>query len=246
MRKLILLLALLLCPLSANAAYWYEFAEKSYIDLDSLKKVNGYGYAWVKLLNDGSMPNVNDKKIWFCQNTIYVDLKNKKTAYKDVFIYDLKGNKIESYTFDNLEWNIIIPDSVAENLYNLIDKYPQIKTFTNENSWVEIAENIQIDINSLMLTNSECTNMRLIMPANNIGNLKKKTKFVEAFMSVNLEKREVALVELKEYDKNKKYLNSKKYSDLNYVHIPETNAINTAINVILKMAKKLEQEGNNK
>lgn len=244
MKKFLLLLALLLMSMPAYATYWYEYSHKSYIDLDSLKKNNNIAFVWVKILNDGNYEPINNKKVWFTQNSMYIDLKNKQTALKDVYYYDLNNKVIDSYTFDKTQWNTIVPDSMGEDLYNIINKYPRIKTFTNEQEWYAITDDIYIDINSLMLTNSHCSNMRLRMPAENIANLKNKTKYVEAFMSVNLDKRQAALVELKQFDKNKKFLKQTKYPYLNYVQIGEPNAINTAIDFIFKLSEMLDKPSN--
>ena len=241
MRKLILLLALLLCPLSVNAAYWYEFAENSYIDLDSLQKNNNYSYAWIKLLNKGTFEPINNKKVWYGLNTIYVDLKNKKTAIKDMYFYDTDNKMLENYTVDSLIWEIIVPDSMAESLYEIVNKYPCLETPKDTPYWVNITEDTQIDINSLLLTNSNCINVWLNMDAKYLTDVKRKTKYVKSFLSVNLEERKAAVIEIKEYDKNNMILRHQKFSNLNYQAIGEDGVLNIAIDYILKLAESLEK-----
>ena len=63
MKKILLLLALLFMSMPAYATYWYEFSEKTYIDLDSLQKTGDTAFAWVKTMNDGNIKPINNKKI---------------------------------------------------------------------------------------------------------------------------------------------------------------------------------------
>lgn len=242
MKKLILLLALLLCPLSVNATYWYEFAEKSYIDLDSIKKSNNIGFAWVKLLNNGDFEPVNNKKIWYSMNTVYADFKNKKTAIKDIYLYDLEHKIVDDTSFETLNWDIIVPDSKAEKLYDILYKYPRLEKLTNEQRWVELYPGIELDVYSLLMTNSECCNMWVKMDAKNITDLKRKTKYVKVFMSVNLVKRQAAFLEIKEYDKNDMLLNHKKYTNLTYQNIGEDGIVYYIIDYIYKLSNLLEQK----
>ena len=244
MKKLLLLLALLFLSMPAYATCWYEYSPKAYIDLDSLQKRGNIAIVWVKLLNDGNIKPIDNKKIWFTQNSMYIDLKNKKTAIKDAYFYDLNRNQVQGYTLEQLQWDVIVPDSMGDLLYEVVEKYPRINTFTSEHEWYKIEENIQIDINSLMMTNSECCNMWLRMPAENIANLKSKTKYVEAFLSVNLAKRQATVIELKQYNKNKQLLKQTKFQYLNYVEVAETNAINKAIDFIFKLSEMLDKPSN--
>lgn len=244
MKKFLLLLALWLMSMPAYATYWYEFSEKAYIDLDSIKKSNNIGFAWVKLLNNGNIEPINNKKVWYAMNTIYVDLKRQKTAIKDIYFYDLNNKKIEDHTFETLDWGIIIPDSMGESLYNIIEKYPRLEKLTNEQHWVELSPGLELDIYSLLMTNSECCNMWIKMDAKNITDVKRKTKYVKTFMSVNLVKRQAALLEVKEYDKNDRILSHKKDNSLSYSNIGEDGIVNYIIDYIYKLSNMLDKSSN--
>lgn len=244
MKKIILLLALLLCPLSANAAYWYEYAEKSYIDLDSLKKTNQYAFAWVKILNKGTFEPINNKKVWYVLNTIYVDFKNNKTAIKDVYFYDLDNKMLENYTLDELKWEIIVPDSMADSLYNVVDKYPRFETYAEKELWVDISDEIQLDILSLLMTNSECCNMWLKVYKKKPKTPNAKTKFVKTFLSVNLVENKFAVLDVIEYNKNGKIVKATKYDNLNYI-VDDENYMKPVVDYIKNLEKRLRQSNDN-
>lgn len=244
MKKFLLLLALLLMSMPAYATYWYEFAEKSYIDLDSVKKHNNIGFAWVKLLNNGDIEPINNKKVWYSMNTVYADLKNKKTAIKDIYFYDLENKKVDDISFETLDWSIIVPDSKGEKVYDILYKYPRLEKLTNEQNWVELYPGLELDIYSLLMTNSECCNMWIKMDAKNLTDVKRKTKYVKTFMSVNLVKRQAAFLELKEYDKYNRILNHKKYSNLNYQNVGEDGIVYYIIDYIYKLSNMLDKSSN--
>ena len=245
MKKLFLLLVLLLFALPSYATYWYEFFHKSYVDLDTIQKTNNIGLVWVKSLNDNDIEPINNKKIWYTLSRIYIDLKNKKIGLKDAYFYDLNNNLVENYELEEFKWDIVIPSSMGEALYNIVYKYPRLKNFTDKQHWVKVTEDTYLDINSLLLTNSECCNMWLKMDAKNFTDVKRKTKYVKTFVSVNLIKHQAAILELKEYDVNNKLLKHQKFYNLNYKNIGEDGVLYSVVKFIDKLTDELNKQNNN-
>lgn len=245
MKKFIIaLFTLLLFQNCCLAAYWKEFAYKSYIDLDTIeKKENGICKVWVKLLNDGDFKPINDKKIWYSLNTVYIDLKNKKYAIKDVFFYDLNNNNVSNISADTLKWDINIPDSLSEHLYNEVLDYPYVNNIKTEENWVKVNPDLEIDINSILLTNNECTNLKIKYNVQNekLSDISRRTRYTKASLSVNLVKKQAAIISVAEYDKNNKLIRVKKNNGLNYRNVNEDTPVNDAINFIYALVDKLEK-----
>jgi hypothetical protein len=235
MKKLILLLALLLCPLSANATYWYEYSYKSYADLDTIKKSANTAFIWAKVLNDGNMKPINNKKVWFAKNSTYVDLKNKKIALKDIYYYDTDGNFIDSVNLDKLYWDVIVPGSMAEDLYKLVKKYPRFEKVTDKELWVDIDEYTKLDVFSLFMTNSQCCNMWIITRKSATSK-----KYFKAFLSVDLTDSKFAIIELIEYNRKGKVIKIKKFDELNYI-VDNDNVLKPIIDYINNLEKDLQQ-----
>jgi hypothetical protein len=63
-------------------------------------------------------------------------------------------------------------------------------------------------------------------------------------MSVNLVKRQVALLEVKEYDKNDRILSHKKDNSLSYSNIGEDGIVNYIIDYIYKLSNMLDKSSN--
>lgn len=243
MKKFIIaLFTLLLFQNCCLAVHWYEFANKSYIDLDTIEKnENGICKAWVKLLNDGNIEPIDNKKVWFTLNTIYIDLKNKKHAIKDIYFYDLNNKNISDVSANTLQWDVNIPGSLSEYLYDIVLKYPRFERVKNEEYWVNLSPGAQIDINSILMTNSECCNVSIRTNAKNLKDVKRKTVYVKYISSINLVKKRVALIDVVEFDKNNKVINEIKYNNLYYQPIGEDSLANDAIKFIYELVDKLEK-----
>ena len=133
----------------ANATYWYEFSEKTYIDLDSLQKTGDTAFAWVKTMNDGNIKPINNKKISYSLSTLYIDLISKKMALKDAYFYDSNNNQVDESSREKLYWDVIIPGSIGDSLYEVVKKYPRFDKVTDEELWVDIDELTKLDVFSL-------------------------------------------------------------------------------------------------
>ena len=240
MKKFLLLLALLFMSMPAYATYWYEYSHKSYVDLDSLKKDKNTAFVWVKLLNDGNISPVDNKKVWFTQNSMYIDLKNKRTAIKDVYYYDLNNNQIKSYNLDTLEWDIIVPDTMAELLYETVKKYPRYEKATDEELWVNVDEQTKLDVYSLLMTNSSCCNMWVITYPKNPKKPNAKARYVKGFLSVDLIEHKFAILEAIEYNKNGKVVKVHKSDELNYIKDPD-DSLKPIIDYIYKLSNMLDK-----
>jgi hypothetical protein len=243
MKKLLLLLALLFLSMPAYATYWYEYSHKAYVDLDSLKKDKNTAFVWVKLLNDGNINPVNNKKVWFTKNSIYIDLKNKRTALKDLYYYDLNNNVIETYTFDKIKWDVIVPDSMGEYLYQIVKKYPRFDKATEEELWVNVDETTKLDVFSLLMTNSQCCNMWVITYPKKPKKPNAKARYVKGFLSVNLVEQKFAILEAIEYNKNGKVVKVHKSEDLNYIKDTD-DSLKPIIDYIYKLSNLLDKSSN--
>lgn len=124
MKKFLLLVVLLFVSIPAFASNWYEYSKNSYIDLHSIKKNGHITYFWQKHINNGKMPDVNNKKVAFAMDVTYFDLKNKKNALKEVYFYGLDNKLIQHISVDNLQWEFIVPDSKFDKLFNAVSEYP--------------------------------------------------------------------------------------------------------------------------
>ena len=236
MKKILLLLMLLFFCIPTHASYWYQYDENSYIDLDSVKKVDNIGCAWVKTLNDGSIPPIDNKKIGYVMDFSYFDFTSKKWGVKEIYFYGLDGKKISKYSFDNLKWDSIIPDTMTENLYNVIYKYPRLEKVSNEDYWVKVTDDVELNISSLLFTNSECSNMEIKMYS--------KKRVHKTFMSVNMFKREVALLEVTEYNKKGKIIRHVSVNELKYLPLEEDSVLNTVFDYLYNLASFMEQSKN--
>ena len=241
MKKFLLLLALWLISMPAYATYWYEYSHKAYVDLDSLIKDKNTAFVWVKLLNDGNINPVDNKKVWFTQNSVYIDLKNKKTAIKDVYYYDLNNNEIKSYNLDKLQWDIIVPDTMAELLYETVKKYPRYEKVTEEELWVDIDDQTKLDVFSLLMTNSKCCNMWVISYPKKPKKANAKTRYIKGFLSVNLIEQKCAILEAIEYNKKGKVVKVHKFEELNYIKDTD-NSLKPIIDYINNLEKALQQQ----
>ena len=239
MKKLFLSLFVLLVLSNITpcfATYWYEFAEKSYIDLDSISKKNNLGFAWVKILNNGDIEPIGGEKIWYSLNTIYVDLKYKKISLKDVYYYGLKNNLLYNKKAEKPIWDIVVPASLADYLVETVKNYPKLKKFTDEEFWARLDETTYIDVFSLLMTNNECCNVRV----KTFTNKKQNSKYIISLLSINLVKQEVAIVEAELYNKKGKKIKHIGDGNLHYSSYKNEASFIAIEEFIKELSKELE------
>ena len=244
-KKLILLLTIMLFANPCNASNWVEFSYKSYFDLESLQGDNGIATVWTKMLNTGNINPINGKKVWFETSKLTINCNNKMVKAQDYAVYDIDGNILYSEHSNNYHFEGIIPDSVGDQLYNAV--CPQKTRPIADEYWVKIAPDAEIDINSLLMTNKKCTNM-LIKIYNNpqTKDLKRKTVYATALLSVNLFDKQAARIEIIEFDKNHKPIKHTQYQNLHYENIYDGGVIYKAIDFVNNLILKLEKQQNTK
>lgn len=107
MRSLAFALSLLLAPTSAMATNWLQTAKEdiadSYIDLDSIKHINGYKRAWLKV--DYHKDKISD----YVLVLIEFDCDQERSRVLTIISYDSSGNH-ESIN-QRTEWQFVVPDS---------------------------------------------------------------------------------------------------------------------------------------
>jgi hypothetical protein len=243
MKKILFTLLVLFFSMPAYATCWYEFCEKCYVDLDSLTKTNGVVSVWTKKLNTGNVEPVKNKKIWFTTQKMYINLKTKKLAIKEVYWYDLNGENVDYFQDEKLYWDTIAPDTVAYFLYDVVYKYPRLKKFTEKELWVNIDDKTKLDVLSLLMTNSNCCNASIIAYAKKPKRPNDKVRYVKAFLSLDLVEQKCAIIEAIEYNKKGKIVKVKKYDNLNYIR-DEENSFKPIIDYILNLSKELENKKN--
>ena len=123
MKKFLLLLLLLFVSIPVFASNWCEYDENSYIDLDSIKRVDNIASFWQKHINKGNIRDVDNKKVAFAMDFSYFDFTSKKHAIKEIYFYGLDNKLIKKYSL-NLKWDVIVPDSKSDYLYKVVDNYP--------------------------------------------------------------------------------------------------------------------------
>lgn len=134
MKKLIVYILLLLESLQpCFAENWIKITDKQYAMIDSVEATNQNVFInfWNKHLNDKSklftnFENQYKSKVWYVLNYTQVDCKNKKFYIQDIYVYDLKGNVLGSYS-EQLQEFRIVPNSYGDLLYleackQIIDK----------------------------------------------------------------------------------------------------------------------------
>lgn len=125
---LALIFTFLFNALPANAIYWYEYHNKSYIDLDSVTGTHDLKRAWLKLLNPGDWELEQNKKVWF--QMLYVEVHCKSTTKQARILhgtyYDLQGKVILSVENDNSDFFFIVPQSLGDIYTSAICNAPTI------------------------------------------------------------------------------------------------------------------------
>ena len=109
---------------SASSAEWTLVAtsvgsgEKFYVDLDRIRKNDGYMYVWI--LQDDIKPD----KYGDMSNKIYREIDCKGFRYKSLtymfYKQPMGGGEGESANGDNPEWKYPPPDSNIEHIMNFV------------------------------------------------------------------------------------------------------------------------------
>ena len=111
--------------LPVYAADWKEIQPKNYIDASSVAWKKDTVSFWKKSLNPGTWSLVNNKKVWYVKDYIYIDCKEKKLAYQSSIYYYMKDQLINSFDveYENLlEWQRVVPDTNGDVWYHLFCK----------------------------------------------------------------------------------------------------------------------------
>jgi hypothetical protein len=123
MKKILIVFVLMLFS-SAYAANWVEVSHKYYLDLSSYQKhysnSGTYVTIWSKVLNDGNMKPINNKKVWYYNAKEYYDCTNRKTGASFIVSYGLDGNSLGSYDFGKPLYSEVVPETVSETLWNYV------------------------------------------------------------------------------------------------------------------------------
>lgn len=121
MKKIIIaLFTLLLFQNCCFSAEWKEVSYKTYIDMSSWHYKNGYSYAWVKSLNDGTKKPINGQQVWFSLNKFKIDCTNGKLGIVNYIDYGLKGQVLDSFTPVEINMFEVAPESRGEILHEYV------------------------------------------------------------------------------------------------------------------------------
>lgn len=120
MKKILILALLLIFSSPVFATNWFEFFDKQYIDIETIKLDNDIVSFWVKKYNQNKrdkLPVIN-KKYLYSVDKWNINCKEEKSKIVAINVYDLKENLIY---FNNVvfDWNEIIPNTYAEGYYRL-------------------------------------------------------------------------------------------------------------------------------
>lgn len=121
MKKAFTIIILFLFTLPVFAADWVEISYKTYIDKSSIKRDYNGVTSWIKILNDGNMENISNKKVWYKILNNTFNCSNKTYKNNSYNVYGLNGTVLYSDNYST-EWETIIPDSNAEYWHSLLCK----------------------------------------------------------------------------------------------------------------------------
>ena len=103
---------------------YFEIFDNVRLRQNYLKYDDGRYYFWLKIL-PGSLNLPNNNRIKYATELVIIDLPNQKIATPEYYVYDKKGNVIDSQSDDekNTEYSTIVPDSVGYNLLQLTKNF---------------------------------------------------------------------------------------------------------------------------
>lgn len=117
---LLTIICLIILQVNCLAANWFQLTPKFYIDLNTCKSPNTYISAWFKQLNSGNWNLEKNKKVWYKLTKVIVNTQNNTLCIANIIFYDLKGNVIATYEYNNNEFIEPIPDSIGENYVEVL------------------------------------------------------------------------------------------------------------------------------
>lgn len=96
---------------------YYELLDKVYLRQDYLKYDNGVYYFWIKTLPGAWGNKIQDNNIGHIVYLIGVDVVRQKYSEPEIYVYDKKGNLIDSQTQPDkdIKFDSIAPNTVAHN-----------------------------------------------------------------------------------------------------------------------------------
>lgn len=103
------------------ASQWIEVCSKTYVKIEKYQE-NKVFY-WVKILNDGRLKPINNKKVSYKMLYEVSDCSNNTIWLQSYYVYDIPGDVLDSSTSNYPEYQQIVPQSVGEALQNYVCAY---------------------------------------------------------------------------------------------------------------------------
>lgn len=147
MKKILVSLLVMGFGLCAYAANWERINDKIYVDTSSITtdaKSGSVVSFWAKELNDGGddfavVERTYFQKVWYDLVRYSLDCSSRKFKIEDVLIYGLQNNLIANDSSSTGGWNVIPPQSIAEDYLELVCKYkPQAQNAANDSTRKDI------------------------------------------------------------------------------------------------------------
>lgn len=125
-----LLIVLFLLSNFCVAAEWIELMPKWYIDKETYDYNYQYdtAYAWFKILNNGGIKPIGDRKVWYVINKEEADCESRKIRMLKTYAYDLKSKVVISSQEPD-KWKEVIPGSNMELIYKVLCRPYEEKDF---------------------------------------------------------------------------------------------------------------------
>lgn len=130
---LFLLMFAIFTPL-AMAATWEEFGHKTYIDKSSIKYIDSGAIFWLKILNDGTLEDIDGKKVWYMLSKYEINCKKRQFRVLSSNFYDLKKYPLVALPYTS-SWTDIPPDSNAEIWHRIFCKYDKFRNIYNSRNF---------------------------------------------------------------------------------------------------------------
>ena len=93
----------------------------TYIKIE--KYQNNKIFYWTKLLNDGTIEPIGNKKVKYKMIYYVSDCSNKTMGMINGYTYDLSGNAIDSFISQYYSYEPVIPKTVGESMHNYACSY---------------------------------------------------------------------------------------------------------------------------